>query len=154
MINGPGNGKKDLNFDLNLIPMIDVLSACICFLLMTVVWVQVGSMQVNQAMGAKSEDQKKNPPSVLVYMDQSGNLELSLKDLERASPLSKLTLKNQAGQPNWTQFDGFLTRLQARAPEVKTALIMPNGRSNYQDILLVMDGFRRTGIKDVGISPL
>ncbi len=153
MVSGP-NGKKDLNFDLNLIPMIDILSACICFLLMTVVWIQVGSMQVNQAMGAKSEDQKKNPPSVLVYMDQSGNMELSLKDLERVSPLSKLTLKSQSGQPNWSQFEVFLKRLPTSAPEVKTALIMPNARSNYQDILLVMDGFRRTGVKDVGISPL
>ncbi len=153
MINGPG-GKKDLNFDLNLIPMIDVLSACICFLLMTVVWIQVGSMQVNQAMGAKSEDQKKNPPSVLVYMDQVGNIELSLKDLERISPLSKMKLKNTSGQPNWNQFQGFLAKLQKNAPEVKTALIMPNARSNYQDILLVMDGFRSHGIKDVGISPL
>lgn len=153
MINQP-NGKKDLNFDLNLVPMIDVLSACICFLLMTVVWIQIGSMQVNQAMGAKSEDQKKNPPSVLVYMDQVGNLELSLRDLERVSPLSKMTLKNAYGTPNWSQFQTFLSRMQKNAPEVKTALIMPNARSNYQDVLLVMDGFRRYGVKDVGISPL
>lgn len=153
MISAP-NGKKDLNFDLNLIPMIDVLSACICFLLMTVVWIQVGSMQVNQALGAKSEDTKKNPPSVLVYMDQTGNLELSLKDLDRVSPFSKLKLTGNAGQPNWSQFNGFLSKLQKNAPEVTTALIMPHGRSNYQHILLVMDGFRKTGIKNIGISPL
>ncbi len=148
------NSKKDINFELNLVPMIDVLSACICFLLMTVVWIQVGAMQVNQAMGAKTEEQKKNPPSVLAYMNQNGDLEISLRDLERVSPLSKMTLKTSSGSPNWTQFNNFLTHLQKNAPEVKTALIMPNARSNYQDILLVMDGFRRFGVKDVGISPL
>jgi len=151
---GVPHSKKDLNFDLNLVPMIDVLSACICFLLMTVVWIQVGSMQVNQAMGAKTEDQKKNPPSVLVYMDKSGAMELSLKDLDRASPLSKVTVRPIEGKPNWTQFKNYLTHLQRKAPEVKTALIMPHAHSNYQDILLVMDGFRRTGVKDVGVSPL
>ena len=153
MVSGP-NGKKDLNFDLNLVPMIDVLSACICFLLMTVVWVQVGSMQVNQAMGAKSEDQKKNPPSVLVFMDQTGGLELSLRDLERVSPLSKVSLRGAGGQLDWSRLQTFLEKLRANVPEVKTALIMPHARSNYQDILSVMDGFRRTGIKDVGITPL
>jgi biopolymer transport protein ExbD len=145
--------ENNLNFDLNLVPMIDVLSACICFLLMTVVWVQVGSLQVKQAMGAAAQDQK-NPPSVLVYMDQRGDMEVSIKDLERVSPLSKMTLKSESGHPDWRRFKNFLGALKSRVPEVKTALLMPHAKSNYQDILLVMDGFKQNGIKDIGISPL
>lgn len=47
-----GSGKKrSLDAEINLVPFIDLLSMCICFLLMTAVWIQLGSVQVKQANG-------------------------------------------------------------------------------------------------------
>ena len=46
-----GRGKKGLNAELNLVPFIDLLSMCICFLLMTAVWVQIGVLDVKQGIG-------------------------------------------------------------------------------------------------------
>ena len=48
------HNKKHLDFELNLIPCIDLLSVCICFLLLTAVWLQVGSLSVKQAIGGQS----------------------------------------------------------------------------------------------------
>jgi biopolymer transport protein TolR len=39
-----GKGRKTVDFELNLIPFIDLLSVCILFLLMTAVWVQISKM--------------------------------------------------------------------------------------------------------------
>ena len=34
-------GKRELNSDINLVPFIDLLSVCICFLLIAAVWLQL-----------------------------------------------------------------------------------------------------------------
>src|SRR5215210_5003774 len=54
---GKGRGKG-MNFELNLVPFIDLLSVCITFLLATAVWAQVMSLQVDQAI----QDPNAEPP--------------------------------------------------------------------------------------------
>ena len=61
MIDNRKKNKKDLNFELNLLPVFDILSVCICFLLMTVVWVPVGSMNASQSMGGQAKSEAPNP---------------------------------------------------------------------------------------------
>jgi len=45
--------KKTLDAELNLIPFINVLAMCICFLLITAVWFQVTSVPVKQSHGTE-----------------------------------------------------------------------------------------------------
>jgi hypothetical protein len=40
-------GRKDLNADLNLTPFIDLLSTIVCFLLITAVWIEIGTVDYN-----------------------------------------------------------------------------------------------------------
>jgi biopolymer transport protein ExbD len=49
-------GKKAVDFQLNLIPCIDLLSVLISFLLMTSVWTQVAKIDVKQKPTAPDED--------------------------------------------------------------------------------------------------
>src|SRR5271168_4330259 len=49
------NGRrKSLDAELNLVPFIDLLSMCICFLLMTAVWMEIGALQVKQLVGTEA----------------------------------------------------------------------------------------------------
>ena len=43
-----GGGKKPVDFQINLIPCIDLLSVLISFLLMTSVWTQIAKIDVKQ----------------------------------------------------------------------------------------------------------
>ncbi len=45
---GKAANKKPVDAELNLIPFIDLLVCCICFLLITAVWIQLAQIQVNQ----------------------------------------------------------------------------------------------------------
>lgn len=149
-----GKNKKDMNFELNLIPVFDILSACICFLLMTAVWIQIGSMDVSQALGGQSSD-AKNPPSVLVYLNPKGEIQISLKDVTMApTNLSKVSVHGQNGEISWKLIDTYIVSLHKSAPQVKTALIMPGSKSQYEDIVRLMDKFKVHGVSDIGISPL
>lgn len=58
---GGKGGKKPLDAELNLVPFIDLLVCCICFLLITAVWSQMARIEVNQkgkGSAAKKSDQK------------------------------------------------------------------------------------------------
>ena len=57
-----GGGKKSVDFQLNLIPFIDLLSVLISFLLMTSVWTQVAKIDVRQSPNLPS-DEPTPPPA-------------------------------------------------------------------------------------------
>lgn len=143
-------GKKDLNFELNLLPVFDILSVCICFLLMTVVWIQVGALQVSQAVGGQSAAETKNPPSVWVTLSSSNDIEFSLRS---ESKVISQTVRASQNQIDWKSVTPAILQI-AKAGQVKVALIMPASRSVYADMIRLMDEFKRLGIKDVGLSPL
>jgi biopolymer transport protein ExbD len=56
-----GGGKKSVDFQLNMIPFIDLLSVLISFLLMTSVWTQVAKIDVKQSPNLPS-DEPTPPP--------------------------------------------------------------------------------------------
>ena len=57
---GEGRGKT---VDLNLVPIIDLMSVCIIFLLITAVWTQVSMIQIGSSIyGKKTSDEKSEPP--------------------------------------------------------------------------------------------
>jgi biopolymer transport protein TolR len=57
-----GDGRST-TVDLNLVPIIDLMSVCIIFLLITAVWTQVSMIQIGSSIyGKKSTDDKVEPP--------------------------------------------------------------------------------------------
>lgn len=72
--------KPHLDFDLNLVPFIDLLSVCICFLLITAVWLNVGSMNVKQAVGGQSAAETEKKPLLWVFMGETGDLTLDVRE--------------------------------------------------------------------------
>lgn len=56
---GGGGGRgRSMNFDLNLVPFIDLMSTIIVFLIATAVWVQITSLNVEQSI----QDPNQPPP--------------------------------------------------------------------------------------------
>ena len=51
--------KKSLDSELNLIAFISLLSVLICSLLLTAIWIQIGSMDVKQAVGGRQRERIK-----------------------------------------------------------------------------------------------
>lgn len=142
-------GKKDLNVELNLLPIFDVLSVCICFLLMTVVWVQVGAMTGAQALGGQSAAETQKSPSVWITIDESQDIQLSFKNIKGNSIADK-TIQSNKGQINWVNLKNSLELDK----KVQMALIMPAKNTRYDQVIKVMDLVKAEGIKDVGLTPL
>src|SRR4051812_16968740 len=78
---GSNRGRRNMNFELNLVPFIDVLSTCICFLLVTTVFLNLGSFNVNQAIGDAKANEKKTG-SVTISMGSKGMVRFEVKDVK------------------------------------------------------------------------
>ena len=101
-------GKKHLDFEINLIPFIDLLSACICFLLLTAVWVQVGTLDVKQAVGGQPASETPKKRTLWVNMGSGGELAINIQDSEKVPvKLRKFVVKGIEGKTNFIHSTSF-----------------------------------------------
>ncbi len=56
-----GKNKRNSTVDLNLVPIIDLMSVCIIFLLITAVWTQVSMIQIGSSIYAQNQDPNNKP---------------------------------------------------------------------------------------------
>ncbi len=158
---GGSQDKKNLNVELNLMPVFDVLAVCICFLLMTVVWIQVGMIKTSQSMGGQSQSETKTSPSVWVTIDEKSNVEFSFKNLnqqnlnEQARQFAKkseVSFKSQGGQISTERINNFVQGLKNSG--IETVLVVPAANTSYNTIIEIMDSFKSAGLLNIGITPL
>src|ERR1700722_7430882 len=94
-----------MNFELNLVPFIDVLSTCICFLLVTAVFINLGAFHVSQAVG--SEKTKEKQASVTASLGSNGDIRFEVKDLRGVkSPM--VTIGGDHGKVNFARTDEWI----------------------------------------------
>jgi biopolymer transport protein TolR len=147
--------RKHLDFEINLIPCIDLLSVCICFLLLTAVWLHIGSMNVKQAVGGQSQAETVKKPLVWVFMAEDGQLTFNVQQSSLIpKALANLKLPGVDGHANVAELSRVLTQLTTQDPGLKTALIQPQAKSSYEDIIALMDEFKKRGLTDLGVAPL
>jgi biopolymer transport protein ExbD len=147
--------KRELNFDINILPILDILSVLICFLLLTAVWVQIGTIDTKQAIGDNTNTAGKNPPSVWVMVEQNGNVTLSLRDLPNAkTPVQDSQIPAEKTGINWESLNNQLQALTSKWPDLKTGIVRPSPQTPYKDVIKMMDQLKQFKFEGVGLSPL
>lgn len=147
------SGRRQMNFDLNLVPFIDVLSTCICFLLITAVFMQLGTVNVRQALGDGSNSAQKEEPALWLRLSESGALEVSVKNVP-ASRASDFVVPANGRTPNWQRFGQSLAVVKQTYPQLAVALVLPAAQTRYEDVIQAMEVIKKGAISQVGIAPL
>jgi len=142
--------KKDLNVELNLLPVFDVLSVCICFLLMTVVWVEVRSLETKQALGSQSEAESVKGATLSLMIDEQNNLKVVLKNASGAE--TKKLAPAKKGMIDFQYAENIYSF--AASQNVKTMQILPSKNTQYDQIIHMMDLAKKAGIINIGLSPI
>ena len=146
--------KKQMNFELNLIPFIDVLSTCICFLLVTAVFINLGSFHVNQAVGsAKANEDEKPKGTVTASFGSKGEVRFEVKDVP-GMKRSVVTVAGESGKINFKRSEEWIKAFSSQHAETKTVLLMPNPYSKYDDLIQMMALFKKSQMDQIGIAPL
>lgn len=151
--------KKSLDFELNLIPFIDLLSVCICFLLLTAVWLQIGSINVKQAVGGQSAEETKKIPALWAQMQVNGNVILKFHDFPNAVSRKFgggqiLVKSTEDGKVNYEDLEAKISTVLEALPELDTGLVVPQGESEYETVILLMDRLKKVGLVNLGVSPI
>lgn len=148
-----GSGsKKELNFDLNLMPIIDILTVCICFLLMTVVWLDVASLKSTQALGASGPEQAPKKATLWVRSYDQNVIELELVGSAKLNGKTRIAAKGS--DTDWDQLNLKLLKIKKALPDLQTSIVVPHANLEYEKLIHVMEGIRKSGIRDVGIAPM
>ena len=152
---GAKKPKKDMNIEVDLVAFISLLSVCICFLLLTTIWIQIGSMNVKQAIGGQSADSKPKP-EMWVLVGEKGELKFELRHSPKkiTGTYGSRAIASVEGRPNFKELEVFLQGLTQDYADLSMALIRPAKVTAFEDIIQIMDVFRQQGIEDLGVTPL
>jgi biopolymer transport protein ExbD len=151
------NGPRG-NFELNLVPMIDLMSCLTAFLLVTAVWVNTAQLQVSSAGRGKEGEATVPRIGVLV---QSDRLWLTVSELGDITEIPDL-----GGTHNWTALSIAMNDLSrndalttyggaggAKALSVSVAAESTEASPVlYQELISAVDIVNAAGFEQVGIT--
>ena len=146
---------KNFDYQLDLTPFISLLSVCICFLLLTVAWFQIGSLSVKQVMGGKAQGVKKgDKPSLWIYMKTQKRIEVRFKRGEKSLSQKFINSSSKEEAFNFRELKRYIADLKNRESDLNEVFIFPQEQAVYEDIVKIMDGIRQVGIFNMGLSPI
>lgn len=58
------------------------------------------------------------------------------------------------GKVDYENLIKVVASMKEKEPALRTALIQPKAKSNYEDIIDLMDSFKKAGLADLGVVPL
>lgn len=140
----PG-GKRAMDVEINLVPFIDLMVCCICFLLISAVWTQVAKIDVKPAPNLPADTPPEEPKVKLTLHIRGGGYFLS--DGGSATELAKTS----DGYPikDLTEKLGLLRQAY---PDVTAVTVMSDDSVVYKDLIRVMDLCLRVGLADITVA--
>lgn len=151
--NGPG-GKRDINADLNLTPFIDLLSTCVCFLLLSAVWVEVGSIEIKQSHGTAAAAEAKESFDLEVFFNSDSQANLYVKKSGKIVQTFKVS--------GTGTFESFISNIDNtiinqvlksndKARVISTATVSTTDSLNYGHLVSTLDVLRKNKIMNIGV---
>src|SRR4051812_19067332 len=128
--------------ELLLVPMIDIFTVLVTFLLMTAVFSRTVILQMN--LPAAQTEFKEPPPGLQIEVMVRKDL-LQVAD-RNTGPLA--TLPNTAAGPNYDGLTEYLKRVKQKFPEKTDASILLEPDTMYDTVVQVMDHVRVFEAKD------
>lgn len=146
-VNLEGGGKKDLNVELNLIPMIDLLSCLVSFLLITAVWTQMSKLDTSQKLDGGGAGGEK-PPRINITVHEGG-YELVLPDAEAACSIAKTGAKYDE-----KALKNVLERTKNTTAGQLMVGIAATDELLFESLVDVMDVCAEVGLKNVSLGQM
>lgn len=144
---------KETQFEINLYPVISLLSVLICFLLLTSVWVQIGEIEIQS--GALKENSTetmayKSTPRLLITSVGLNKYRFEVEGL--SSKFSRLYKIKNLNQNKFIITK--LKQIKNKFSSIDLVMIRPNLSSNYQKVINLIDLIKQGPFKKIGIETI
>ena len=145
--------KKELNAELNLTPFIDLLSTIVCFLLITAVWIEIGTVEVKQSHGTDAKETKQQSYDLDLVFKNPTAMRLNLK--RNGKTIKGFDVKGENFSEMITQLNLTISsqvlNYKNKIIEIAAATITPRSGVNYGDLISTLDVLRKNQIVNIGV---
>jgi biopolymer transport protein ExbD len=142
---------RSSNFELNLVPFIDLMSVLITFLLITAVWSQVSMIQLGTSTYSKKTSEVVAPPPPLADLP----LRLDVRSVGYRLIIGKDSFNFPRVGDRWDS-EGLIERLKIvkqNFPTKSDAVIAIENSMSYENLILGMDTLLKAGFPAISITP-
>jgi biopolymer transport protein TolR len=145
-------GKKGRarNVELNLVPVIDLMSVLITFLLITAVWNQVNMMQIGSSLyGKQLDDKKPTPPPKSDVV-----LKIDIKEIGYVLTVGKqvISLPLQGTEFDDAGLMAQLQRVKQLYPEKTDVVVTMSDDLAYERLIRGMDDCLQSGFPAISVA--
>ena len=144
--------KKDLNAELNLTPFIDLLSTCVCFLLITAVWIEIGAVEIKQSHGTEAASSPSKVYDLDVVFLGEKRIGLTLK--HGGKKKADWTLRGESFETLLTDFRATLNskvlNFKGHPINIQSTLVTPSSKVSYGQIVQALDVLRGESLINIG----
>ncbi len=149
-IEGGKSGGRNKNIELNLVPVIDLMSVLITFLLITAVWTQVSMIQIGSSIyGKKSDTTPSIPPPLSDVV-----VKVEVKAAGYTLTIGKQTISLPAanGQFDDAGLVAQLQRVKQLYPEKQDVVIAVEDAMPYEHLIKAMDNVLIAGFPSISVA--
>ena len=142
--------NREVNFEPELVPFIDMLVVCCCFLLMSASLLQTAVIEISLPSASGAGGATSMAP-------QGGELNLSLIITNEGYRIggsgSILGLvPKKTGKYDWTKLETDLANVKKQFPDQTSIIIISEPEIIYDDIIQAMDRCVQKGFPDISLS--
>jgi biopolymer transport protein TolR len=145
-----GKGGRTRNIELNLVPVIDLMSVLITFLLITAVWSQVSMIQIGSSIyGKRSDTTPATPPPLADVV-----LKIDVKEMGYILTVGKqvISLPVQSTAFDDAGLVAQLQRVKQLYPEKTDAVLSVADKIPYEQLIKAMDDILIAGFPSIGVA--
>lgn len=145
-----GSGRKT-SLELNLVPVIDLMSVLITFLLITAVWSQVSLLQINNSIYGKKDPNKPQPP-----IPPEMNVVIKV-DIKEGGYVFTVGTQSVSIPKKANEYDDELLFEQLKAakeahPKKEDAIVSVADVVTYDKLVRGMDLILKSGFKSISVA--
>jgi len=141
-------GDNKLNVELNLVPFIDLLSSLVLFLLVTAVWLQVGTIPAAVESNGKARFSSSEQNRLTIHLTPRG-LDLSWPKSRRTSLTSMIP--TQGGTFNFQRLESVLN-LYPKGSVVPLSAVTSEDGVEYGMVIETIDSLKKAGFTTVALG--
>jgi biopolymer transport protein ExbD len=142
------SGKKSLDFVVNLVPMIDLLSVLISFLLITAVWTELARINTDNVMDKSDvkpkQEQQEERKDLKILLDDKGGVQMRFTGEE--------PVRVERGDDLMVRFREKITEIKKRAKENQKVIVAAEDKVQYDLLIQVMDVCLDVGLKALSVG--
>lgn len=145
-----GDDENGTTVDLNLVPIIDLMSVCIIFLLITAVWTQVSMIQIGSSIyGKKNSDEKlETPPKAEIPF----RLDVRNDGYRLLIGRQEMRFPKVAGGYDTIRLMKEVKKIKELYPEKNDAVITMMDELPYDSLIGGMDALLTGGFPEISVA--